>query len=113
MILQYTLEKEVTTMNLKISAVCNNEESAKALTEAGKQLGYEINCEVQEQNKIKNKLSNENIKSSNAILFVTDKSVEDIEEIERFIDCEYYEVEPKFVIENPINVINEIATDLN
>ena len=66
-----------------------------------------------EQNKIKNKLSNENIKSSNVILFVTDKSVEDIEEIERFIDCEYYEVEPKFVIENPINVINEIATDLN
>lgn len=100
-------------MNLKISVVCNNEEIAKLLSKSCRQLGYEINCEVQEENKIKNKLSNENIKSSNAILFVTDKNVEDIEEIERFIDCEYYEVDPKFVIENPINVINEIVTDLN
>ena len=100
-------------MNLKISVVCNDEEIAKLLTKSGKELGYEINCEVQEENKIKNKLSDENIKSSNAILFVTDKNVEDIEDIERFIDCEYYEVEPKFIIENPINVINEIVTDLN
>ena len=100
-------------MNLKISVVCNDEEIAKLLTKSGKELGYEINCEVQEENKIKNKLSSENIKSSNAILFVTDKNVEDIEDIERFIDCEYYEVEPKFIIENPINVINEIVTDLN
>lgn len=100
-------------MILNIVAVCNNEESAKLLIEAGEQLGCEVNCEVQEGNKIKNKLSIENIKSSNAVLFVTDKSVEEIEEIERFIDCEYYEVEPKFVLENPINVINEIATDLN
>ena len=100
-------------MNLKISVVCNDEEIAKLLTKSGKELGYEINCEVQEENKIKNKLSSENIKISNAILFVTDKNVEDIEDIERFIDCEYYEVEPKFIIENPINVINEIVTDLN
>lgn len=100
-------------MNLKISVVCNNEEIAKLLTKSGKELGYEINCEVQEENQIKNKLSSENIQSSNAILFVTDKNVEDIEDIERFIDCEYYEVEPKFIIENPINVINEIVTDLN
>lgn len=100
-------------MNLKISVVCNNEEISKLLIKSGEQLGYEINCEVQEENKIKNRLCNENIKSSNAILFVTDKNIEDIEEIERFIDCEYYEVDPKFVIENPINVINEIVTDLN
>ena len=100
-------------MNLKISVVCNNEEIEKLLTKSGKELGYEINCEVQEENQIKNKLSSENIQSSNAILFVTDKNVEDIEDIERFIDCEYYEVEPKFIIENPINVINEIVTDLN
>lgn len=100
-------------MNLNIVAVCENEQSARALEVAGKELGYIISCEIQESNKIKNKLSEEIIKSSNVVLFVTNKSIEEIEEIERFIDREYYEVEPKFVIENPINVLNEISSDFN
>lgn len=100
-------------MNLNIVAVCENEQSARTLEVAGKELGYIISCEIQESNKIKNKLSEEIIKSSNVVLFVTNKSIEEIEEIERFIDREYYEVEPKFVIENPINVLNEISSDLN
>ena len=100
-------------MTLNIVAVCDDEKSVKALTEAGKKLGCLIHCEFQKDNKIKNKLSDENIRNSNAILFAIDKSVEEIEEIERFIDYEYYEVEPRFLIDNPINVINEISIDLN
>ena len=100
-------------MALNIVAVCDDEESVKALTEAGEKLGCLIHCEIQKGNKIKNKLSDENIRNSNAILFSIDKSVEEIEEIERFIDYEYYELEPRFLIENPVNVINEISIDLN
>ena len=69
-------------MTLNIVAVCDDEKSVKALTEAGKKLGCLIHCELQKDNKIKNKLSDENIRNSNAILFAIDKSVEEIEEIE-------------------------------
>ena len=65
------------------------------------------------ENGIVNKLSNDIIQNSNIVLFVTEKEVEEIEEIERFIDREYYEVLPQFVIENPSNVISEITLDLN
>ena len=34
------------------------------------------------------------------------------EEIERFIDREYYEVLPQFVIENPANVLSEITMEI-
>ena len=47
------------------------------------------------------------------ILFVTEKEIEQVEGIERFIDREYYEVAPQFVIENPANVISEITMDIN
>ena len=100
-------------MNLKIVAVCDNELSGKMLKEAGEKLGLVINYEVQTQNGIINKLSDEIIFSSNIVLFVTEKEVEEIDEIERFIDREYYEVSPQFVIENPTNVISEITMDLN
>ena len=43
----------------------------------------------------------------------SEKEIEQIEEIERFIDREYYEVLPQFVIENPANVLSEITMDLN
>ncbi|MGL5329200.1 MAG: PTS sugar transporter subunit IIBC [Peptostreptococcaceae bacterium] len=108
-----TEEERGKVMNLNIVAVCNSEKCAEKLLSAGKELCYIINCEIQINNSIKRKLSNENIENANAVLFVTDKSVEEIEEIERFIDREYYEVEPKFVIDNPKNVLNEIASDLN
>lgn len=100
-------------MSLNLVAVCEDEKSAKCLENIGKELGYIINCEIQENNNIKNKLSSEIIKKSNVVLFVTNKSIEEIEEIERFIDREYYEVEPKFVIENAKNVLDEIIMDIN
>lgn len=100
-------------MSLNIVAVCDNEESAKSLINGGKEIGYNIYCEIQDGNDIKNELSIESIKNSNVVLFVTNRNVEEIDGIERFIDREYYEVEPQFVINNPINVLKEIASDLN
>lgn len=97
----------------KIVAVCENEESKRKLEEAGKKLGYVIIAETQVNETIKNEVSKKDIKEAKAVLFVIDGSVEDIEKIERFIDCEYYEVEPQFVINDAISVINEIISDLN
>lgn len=97
----------------KIVAVCANENSKKALEEDGEKLGYEIKAETQQNGKIYNEVSIKDIKEATAVLFIIEGSVEDIEEIERFIDCEYYEVEPKFVISDAASVINEIASYLN
>lgn len=100
-------------MNIKITAICNSELSGKLLKEAGSKLGIIVNYEIQNEKGIINKLSENIIQNSNIVLFVTEKEVEQIEEIERFIDREYYEVLPQFVIENPENVISEITLDLN
>ncbi|WP_042276650.1 PTS sugar transporter subunit IIBC [[Clostridium] dakarense] len=100
-------------MNKSIVAVCENEACANALIEGGEALGVNIRTEVQNGSSIINELSIEEIKSSIAVLFVIDGTVEDIEKIERFIDFEYYEVEPKFVINDPKAVINEIVLDIN
>jgi len=100
-------------MSLNIVAVCDNEQSAKSLINGSKEIGYKVYCEIQDGKNIKNELSIENIKNSNVVLFVINRSVEEIDGIERFIDREYYEVEPQFVINNPINVLKEIASDLN
>lgn len=100
-------------MTLKIAAVCDDKLSGEMLKEAGNKLGLVVNYEVQDKNGIINKLSDEIILSSNVILFVTEREVEQIEEIERFIDREYYEVLPQFVIENAENVISEITADFN
>ncbi|MGL4910850.1 MAG: PTS sugar transporter subunit IIBC [Romboutsia sp.] len=97
----------------KIVAVCENKESKKALEEAGNKLGYEIVAETQINEVINNEISMSDIKEATAVLFVINGSVEDIEKIERFIDCEYYEVEPQYVINDAISVINEIVMDLN
>ena len=95
-------------MTLKIAAVCDNQLCGEMLKEAGKKLGLTVNYEVQNNNGIINKLSDEIIFSSNIVLFVTE-----IEEIERFIDREYYEVLPQFVIQNAENIISEITADFN
>lgn len=100
-------------MNIKIAAICNSDLSGKLLKEAGSKLGIIVNYEIQNEKGIINKLSENIIQNSNIVLFVTEKEVEQIEEIERFIDREYYEVLPQFVIENPKSVISEITLDLN
>lgn len=100
-------------MSIKIAAICDSELSGELLREAGTKLGIIVNYEIQREKGIINKLPDNIIQNSNIILFVTEKEVEQIEEIERFIDREYYEVLPQFVIKNPDNVISEITLDLN
>ena len=98
---------------MKISVVCDNKECATLLESAGKELNIEVVCEVQNGVDISNEISESEIRLSNAVLFAIDGEVEDIEKIERFIDCEYYEVEPKFVVADAKNVLLEIASDIN
>lgn len=100
-------------MNLKIAAICDNDLCGKILKETGEKLGITIKYEVQDSKGIIGKLSISEIQSSNIILFVTERNIEEIDDIERFIDCEYYEVLPEFVIKNAQNVISEITMDLN
>ena len=100
-------------MNIKIAAVWDNSLLGEKLKEAGKKCNVEVNFEAQTDRGIENKLSMETIFSSNVILFVTEKEIEQIDEIERFIDREYYEVLPQFVLADAKNVISEITTDLN
>lgn len=100
-------------MNKNIVAICENETSANALQEAGIELGLNIKFEIQAKSEIKNELSENDIKNAAVVLFVISYEVEDIENIERFIDREYYEVEPKFVIEDAKSVLNEIIVELN
>ena len=98
---------------MKISVVCDNKECATLLESAGKELNIEVVCEVQNGVDISNEISESEIRLSNAVLFAIDGEVEDIEKIERFIDCEYYEVEPKFVVADAKNVLSEIVSDIN
>lgn len=98
---------------MKISVVCDNKECAALLENAGKELNIEVVCEVQNGVDISNEISESEIRLSNAVLFAIDGEVEDIEKIERFIDCEYYEVEPKFVVADAKNVLSEIVSDIN
>ena len=100
-------------MSLKIAAVCDNELSGKILKETGEKLGIIVNYEIQDFTGIKNELSLMDIATSNVVLFVTENEVEQIKGIERFIDREYYEVLPQFVIEDAKNIISEITMDLN
>lgn len=100
-------------MSKNIVVICDNDNCAKALQEAGKELGFNIICEIQSGANIKNEITENEIRESMAVLFAIDGAIEDIENIERFIDCEYYEVEPKFVLADAKNVLSEIASDIN
>ena len=77
---------------------------------AGDSIGVEIKSEIQSEGKIINELSVNDIKESTAVLFAID---EEVEKIERFIDCEYYEVEEQFIKNDAKSVLQEILSDLN
>ena len=98
---------------MKIVAVCDSKECATLLEDAGKELNFKVVCEVQNGLDINNEIDESEIRLSNAVLFAIDGEVEHIAKIERFIDCEYYEVESKFVVDNAKNVLLEIASDIN
>lgn len=95
-----------------IIVICQNENCGKKLKESTVNLDFNVEIEVQNKNHIINKISEEKIKEAKAILFVVDKGIEKIKEVERFIDIEYYEVEPCIAINHPDQVISEIISDL-
>ena len=91
-------------MNKIIVVVANNNECIESLKKAGDSIGVEIKSEIQSEGKIK---------ESTAVLFAIDGEVEEVEKIERFIDCEYYEVEEQFIKNDAKSVLQEILSDLN
>lgn len=100
-------------MNKIIVVVSNDNECIESLKRAGDSIGVEIKYEIQSQGKIINELSINDIKESTAVLFAIDGEVEDVEKIERFIDCEYYEVEEEIIKNDAKLVLEEILSDLN
>ena len=96
-----------------ITVIANNNDCIEYLKKAGDSIGVEIKFEIQSDGKIINELSVNDIKQSTAVLFAINGEVEEIEKIERFIDCEYYEVEENFIINDSKLVLQEILSDLN
>ncbi|WP_074074343.1 PTS sugar transporter subunit IIBC, partial [Clostridioides difficile] len=84
-------------MNKKIVAVCESERSLNSLKTAANDLGFDLVYEIQENDNIKNELSIYDIEDASIVLFVTSDSIESIEKIDRFIDREFYEVDPKYI----------------
>ena len=100
-------------MNKIITVVTNDNDCIKLLENAGDSMNVEIKYEIQSNGKITNELSINDIKESTAVLFAIDGDVEEVEKIERFIDCEYYEVEEQFIKNDAKAVLQEILSDLN
>ena len=100
-------------MEKTIVAVCNDEKCSQSLKQSGQKLGYKVKTEIQQNETIINEIKKYDIENAAIILFDTGTDVEAIDHIERFIDREYYEVDPLYVIENAEAVINEIIMDLN
>ena len=98
-------------MSIKLVAVCDKEVVAKELEQACEKLGYEISCEIQQSDKIIDKLSDEKLDSANAILIVTQKEIEQIEDMERFKHRNYYQVLPIFIMQESKKIISEIVED--
>lgn len=106
-------EIEVNNMKKIITVVVNDSECVEYLKNAANDIDVEIKFEIQSHGKIINELSINDIKESTAVLFAIDGEVEDVEKIERFIDCEYYEVEEQFIKNDAKSVLKEILEDLN
>lgn len=96
-----------------IVVICDDINCVKRLQEEANKLGYEIIYEIQTKDTIENEIKEQDIKSSECVLFSLNRRIEDIINIERFIDVEYYEVEPNIVINNANQVISEIIEELN
>ncbi|MGL5312703.1 MAG: hypothetical protein ACRC92_05615, partial [Peptostreptococcaceae bacterium] len=59
-------------MSKNIVVICDNDNCAKALQEAGKELGFNIICEIQSGANIKNEITENEIRESMAVLFAID-----------------------------------------
>ena len=89
--------------------ICSN---LGMVMKAAKELNIDMKYEVQKENVIINELSNEEIKSSDAILFVTQKEIEQIIDVERFIHMDYYQVVPVFIMQDAKSILIEVRDDL-
>lgn len=96
-----------------IVAICENKECVNALVKACNKIGYNLETEIQKNNIIIDEVCEEKIKKADAVLFSLSCSIEEVEGIERFIDCEYYEVDLETVINNADMVLKEIEMDIN
>ena len=99
-------------MSINLVAVCDKEVVAKQLEQTCDKLGYDITCEIQQENEIINKLSDEALDKSNAILLVTQKEIEQIEDMDRFKHRHYYQVLPIFIMQDTKAILDEIIEDL-
>ena len=102
----------ITFHSLEDRAVKNAYIDAQGKCTCPKDLPYCV-CGAKSEGKIINELSINDIKESTAVLFAIDGDVEEVEKIERFIDCEYYEVEEQFIKNDAKSVLQEILSDLN
>lgn len=96
-----------------IVAICENKACVNALAKACNEMGYNIDAEIQSNNIIIDEICESKIKKADAVIFSLTCSIEEVEGIERFIDCEYYEVDPDIVINNANVVLKEIETDIS
>lgn len=96
-----------------IVVICEDINCGNKLQESAKEFNYNIEFEIQNEDTIINEISEKDIKDASAVLFVINRGIEEVNEIERFIDVEYYEVEHCIALENPKQVISEIIADLN
>ena len=98
-------------MSINLVAICDNDKVAKELEQTCEKLGYTINCEIQGAGGIVDKLTDEQLDKAIAILIVTQKEFEQIEDKERFKKRNYYQVVPLFVMQNAKDIIEEILYD--
>ena len=98
-------------MSINLVAICDNDKVAKELEQTCEKLGYTINCEIQGAGGIVDKLTDEQLDKAIAILIVTQKEFEQIEDKERFKNRNYYQVVPLFVMQNAKDIIEEILYD--
>ena len=98
-------------MSINLVAICDNDKVAKELEQTCEKLGYTINCEIQGAGGIVDKLTDEQLDKAIAILIVTQKEFEQIEDKERFKKRNYYQGVPLFVMQNAKDIIEEILYD--
>ena len=98
-------------MSINLVAICDNDKVAKEQEQTCEKLGYTINCEIQGAGGIVDKLTDEQLDKAIAILIVTQKEFEQIEDKERFKKRNYYQVVPLFVMQNAKDIIEEILYD--
>lgn len=99
-------------MSINLAAVCDKEIVAKILEQTCEKLGYKMNCEIQQENNIIDKLCEDTLDNASAILIVTQKEVQQVAKMDRFKHHNYYQVLPILIIHDAKSIINKIVKDI-